>query len=421
MNLDYAKILIKAGNGGNGIVSFHREKFVQNGGPDGGDGGNGGNIVFVATNDLNNLYDFNFKKHFKAENGANGEKKNCNGKQGNDLIIKVPKGTIIKNAENNEVIADMFEVDKPVVILKGGIGGKGNARYATATRQAPRFSQTGEITKEYYVILELKTIADVGLVGYPNAGKSTLLSVISNARPKIGDYAFTTLYPNIGIVKYYENSFAVADIPGLIEGASEGVGLGHEFLKHIERVRLIVHLIDIAETDGRNSYDDYIKINEELKKYSEKLYSLKQIVVLNKCDIINFDEDIIQDFVSKLPKDIKVLKISAVTKQGVDDLIKTIYEELKNIPKLEPIVTEVKEIDIKDKTSINVDRVEDGVYQVSGGRINEMIRGIVLSDTQSFAYFQKRLKDDGIIDLLRQKGAVDGDTVIIKDMEFTIE
>ena len=270
MFLDKVKIKIQAGNGGDGKVSFNRTKLTMNGGPDGGNGGKGGDVFFVAKNDLNTLYSFRFNKHFKAGNGEQGGKSLCQGKDGEDIVIPVPVGTVIKDAATEKVIADLNELDKKVRVLKGGNGGRGNTFYATPTRQAPHFSQSGEKTNQYEIILELKTIADVGLVGYPNVGKSTLLSSITNARPKIANYHFTTLTPNLGVVDYFGNSFVLADIPGLIEGASEGVGLGHDFLKHIERVRLILHMVDISGFEGRDPYDDYIQINKELKNYSEK-------------------------------------------------------------------------------------------------------------------------------------------------------
>lgn len=290
MFLDVAKIKIQAGNGGDGAVSFHRTKLTMNGGPDGGNGGKGGDVYFVAKSNLSTLYSFKFKTKFKAGDGERGGKQLCSGKDGQDIEIEVPCGTIIKDAQTGKILADLVEENKPVKILRGGGGGRGNNFYATPTRQAPHFAQTGEKTKMFEVVLELKTIADVGLVGYPNVGKSTLLSTITNARPKIANYHFTTLTPNLGVVDYYGNNFVIADIPGLIEGASEGVGLGHEFLKHIERVRLIVHMVDISGFEGRNPFDDFVKINKELENYSKILASLPQIIVLTKIDLLSEEE-----------------------------------------------------------------------------------------------------------------------------------
>ncbi len=423
MFLDRVKISIKAGDGGNGAVSFYRSKLTANGGPDGGDGGKGGDIIFRATKDMTSLYSFTFKKKFVAENGSNGGKSNKIGASGKDLFIEVPCGTVILDAESNKVIADLREHGEEFVALKGGGGGRGNTYYATATRQAPRFSQSGEKCVERKVVLELKTIADVGLVGYPNAGKSTLLSVISNARPKIADYAFTTLEPNLGVVEYYDNAFIVADIPGLIEGASEGVGLGHRFLRHVERVRLILHLVDISGSEGREAFEDYKVINTELEKYSKKLRALPQIVVLTKCDLLSKDEleERVENFKNKLKglgDKSEIVTISSITNSGLTELKKAVWEKLKTLPKSAPMEVELFDFDKRDKTSLFVSKRADGSFEVSGGFIDNLIRGIVLSDEISFSYFQKRLKDDGIIDKLKEIGLKDGDTVHIKDISF---
>lgn len=417
MFLDRVKIKIKAGDGGNGKVSFYRSKLTMNGGPDGGDGGKGGDVVFVAQRNLNTLYNFKFHKKFVAESGLGGEQNFRTGKSGKDIEIAVPCGTVIRNAENNNILADMTEDGKRVVILSGGAGGKGNTFYKSPTRQAPNFSQTGEKTKEYEVVLELKTIADVGLVGFPNVGKSTLLSVISNARPKIANYHFTTLVPNLGVVAHGDDSFVIADIPGLIEGASEGAGLGHDFLRHVERVRLILHMVDISGVEGRDAFEDYKKINEELVRYSKKLASLEQIVVLTKCDML-FDKSKIDEFKSKLPKGTKVLDISSVTHYHTKELVDLVAEKLKKIPKPLPLAVEQERLDERDTTSLFVRRFDDGSFEVYGGLIDKLIRGVVLSDPTSFAYFQKRLKEDGILDLLREHGAKEGDIIHIKDVEF---
>ena len=423
MFLDKVTITIKAGDGGKGTVSFYRSALTAKGGPDGGDGGKGGSVVFKVDTGMNTLYSFTFKKKFVAENGTDGGKTNKTGADGKDVVIFVPAGTVIYDAETNKVIADLRDDNQSFVALKGGKGGKGNAFFATPTRQSPHFSQEGEKCSFRKVVLELKTIADVGLVGYPNVGKSTLLSVISNAKPKIANYAFTTLFPNLGVVDYYGNTFVVADIPGLIEGASEGVGLGHEFLKHVERVRLIIHLVDISESDGRNAFDDLIKINTELNNYSEELGKLPQIIVLSKCDILDEQtlNEKIKSFEEKCRKNkitSPILKISSVTNSGITELKKEIYETLKTLPKKAPIDVEEYEFDKRDKTSVIITRGDDGSFRISGGLIDNMIRGVVLSDEISFAYFQKRLKEDGIIDKLKERGLKQGDTVHIKDITF---
>lgn len=418
MILDRVKISIKAGDGGNGVVSFLRTKLVMNGGPDGGDGGNGGNIVFKVNKDMNNLYSFRFKKKFVAENGKNGDKKNMTGAKGKDLIIEVPCGTILIDPESNEVIADLCDEKMQFVALRGGQGGHGNAFYKTSVKQAPNFSQTGEITKLREVILELKMLADVGLVGYPNVGKSTLLSVISNANPKIANYPFTTIYPNLGVCETHGETFVVADIPGLIEGASDGKGLGHYFLKHVERVRLILHLIDVSESEGRNIFDDYETINKELANYSSELEKTPQIVVFTKCDMI--DEEELKEKVEKFEKkyNTKTLQICSIIHEGIDDLKNKTLQKLKTISKKPPIVVTKHDFDIKDKTSVNIEIDEDGTFVVTGGKIDNFVRGVVLTDSRSFAYFQGRLQEMGIIDMLKEKGLKEGDRVRIKDIEF---
>lgn len=427
MFLDKVKITIKAGNGGNGCVSFYRSKQTMNGGPDGGDGGSGGNIIFVASNNQNTLYNFKFKRKFVADNGLNGSSSNKTGASGKDVLIDVPCGTVISDAKTGMVIADLKNEGEMFTALKGGLGGHGNSYFATSTRQAPRFSQTGEVVPEREVVLELKTIADVGLVGFPNVGKSTLLSVISNARPKIASYAFTTLVPNLGVVQYYENSFVVADIPGLIEGASEGVGLGHDFLKHVERVRIILHLIDISESEGRTILDDYQIINTELKKYSEKLSKLPQIVVFTKTDLLSPNELAMkmQNFILDLKKAKKqvpeIIAISSIMQSNLEELKKAIWEKLKVLPKENSIEIQETNFDKRDKTSIEIKQTEPHHFVVEGGYVDNLVRGIVLSDFNSFAYFQMRLKRDGIIEKLKDAGLQEGDTVKIKDIEFVYE
>ncbi|MDD4815627.1 MAG: GTPase ObgE [Clostridia bacterium] len=430
MFIDKAKITIKAGDGGKGAVSFLRNKQTANGGPDGGDGGKGGDIIFRASNSLNTLYGFKFKKKFVAENGSDGGKTRKTGSDGRDVIIEVPCGTILYDGETNKVFADLQNDGDLFTALKGGLGGKGNEFYKTSTRQSPRFSQSGEVAKEREVILELKTLADVGLVGYPNVGKSTLLSVISNARPKIANYAFTTLTPNLGVVQYHDNSFVVADIPGLIEGASEGVGLGHYFLKHIERVRLILHLIDISESEGRNAVEDFKIINKELAHYSEKLSQLNQIIILTKCDLVEEKEltEKIDNFTKEIKKiksqyfcfktNFDILPISSISNKNLEKLKDLVWTYLEKTPKQQAVIIEETEFDKRDKTSIEITRNDDGSFVVSGGYVDQLIRGIVLSDYNSFAYFQLRLKRDGIIDKLKEKGLKEGDTVKIKDISF---
>lgn len=420
MNLDKVTITIKSGNGGSGKVSFHREKFVEKGGPDGGDGGHGGSVFFVATNTKNTLIDFQYTKKFEAENGEGGSGRLQHGKNGKDIYIQVPCGTVIKDSVTNQVLADMFEDGYTYCALRGGRGGKGNNFFKSPTRQSPRFSQLGETTKAYKVTLELKTIADVALVGKPNVGKSTLLSVISNAKPKIADYEFTTISPNLGVVKIYDDSFVVADIPGLINGASEGAGLGHEFLAHIERTRLVVHVIDASEFYGNDIVEDYNIINKELKAYNSRLGALPQIVVFTKIDLIdNLDEKLAR-FKSAVGNDVEVVPISSITRKNVDDLIKKVYNKLLTLPKSQPIPVEQTELAKIDVTSVKIEKLEEHVFEVSGGYLDNLQRGIVFNDTQSLAYFQSRLEKDGIMDKLKLAGCVDGDNVVFGSLQYEI-
>lgn len=419
MILDKVKIICKAGDGGDGKVSFRRELFIPNGGPDGGDGGKGGNIIFKATNRMTTLEEFRFKKKYFAENGQGGQARNCYGKSGKDTIIYVPLGTVIKNPETDKVLADMYHQDEEVVLLKGGLGGRGNAKFATPTRQAPKYSELGVKTKPFELQLELKTIADVGLVGFPNVGKSTLLAGVSNAKPKIANYHFTTLAPNIGVVSGYGDSFVMADIPGLISGASEGVGLGLEFLRHVERTRLLVHVVDISGSEGRDPYNDYEVINNELSEYSEKVASIKQIVALNKTDLVQ-DRQIIDDFKKKLPKGTEVFEISAVSQTGLNELITAVIKNLKTIPVPEKIEVEETEIDKVERT-YTITKVNSDRYEVEGTLIEEIIRRVNLEDYTSNAYFQRQIKEEGIIDALKQKGLKDGDIVVLNgyELEYT--
>ncbi len=416
MFLDYVKIYIKAGCGGNGAVSFHREKYVPNGGPDGGDGGNGGDIVFKADKNLNTLIDFRYKKHFRAVDGENGAAANCTGKSAENLVINVPAGTVVRDSENGQIVADLFDDGETFVALKGGRGGKGNARFAHAQRQAPSFSQLGEATTEHQVTLELKTIADVGLVGFPNVGKSTLLSVLTAAKPKIANYHFTTINPNLGVVQMYDESFVIADIPGLIEGAGEGAGLGHYFLRHIERVRLIVHIIDISGSEGRDPYDDYITINKELKTYSEKLAAIPQIVVAGKTDILA-DKSAISDFEKKIGK--RVYAVSSLTREGIEELLKTMKESVDALPPPKRVeFDETYVLEEKSDQSFTVERMDNGSFLVDGGLVEFLTQNVTISSPDSFAFFQKVLKDRGVISELTKKGMKEGDTVVIGDIEF---
>ncbi len=423
MFTDYVKILAKAGKGGDGAVSFRREKYVAAGGPDGGDGGRGGNVYFEVDPDTNTLIDFRYQKKFKAENGKNGEGAHRYGKSGEDLNIKVPLGTIVKDAKTGKVLADLSQKGQRELILQGGRGGKGNSHFATSTRQAPRFSQEGEQGEEKELILELKLLADVGLLGFPNVGKSTLLSVVTEATPKIADYHFTTLEPNLGVVKpEYGDSFVIADIPGIIEGASQGVGLGIQFLRHIERTRLLLHVIDVSGTEGRNPVEDFQTINEELKKYSEKLSKRKQIIVANKIDSMQ-DESLYQNL-EKLAKEkkLEIFKISAATGQGVKELMMHVSQVLKTLPKEDLIeVEEIKKVyTLEDKQDIVVTK-EGNRYIVSGVAVVKLMRTVNLEDNESLHYFHKRLNELGINQKLKELGIQEGDTVQISDWELEWE
>lgn len=420
MFTDYTKIIIKSGDGGNGAATFRREKYVAAGGPDGGDGGKGGDIYFQVDKDKNTLIDFRYNKKFKAENGENGSGSHCNGKYGKDLYIKLPIGTIVKDVETGKVVADLSNPDQTELILKGGRGGRGNSHFATATRQAPRFSEDGEKGEEKEIILELKLLADVGLLGFPNVGKSTFLSVVTEARPKIANYHFTTLEPNLGVVKTKNgDGFVIADIPGIIEGASEGVGLGIQFLRHVERTRLLLHFLDVSGQEGRNPVEDFNTINEELKKYSEKLSKRKQIIVANKIDAMQ-DETLLKE-VEELAKkeNLKLFKISAATKQGIEELIDYVAEELKNLPKEDLIEIEDKVVytleDKKDEWSI---REENGVFIVSGRAVQRLMGRVNIEDNESMYYLQKCLKNMGIDEKLKEMGVCEGDTVILDDWEL---
>lgn len=420
MFIDKVKITCKAGNGGNGKVHFRREKFVPNGGPEGGDGGRGGSIIFKTTPNMTNLVDFRFTKVFKAGNGEDGGNNMCDGKAAQDLTILVPVGTVIKNASTDKVIADLTTAGEEFLALKGGRGGRGNSKFATSTRQAPRFAEMGEQTKPFELILELKTIADVGLIGYPNVGKSSLLKAVSNAKPKIANYHFTTLSPNIGVVKAYNTSMVWADIPGLIDGASEGVGLGHDFLRHIERTRVLIHVIDAAGSEGRDPYQDYININNELKKYSEYVSHIPQVVALNKIDLIDPDirEEYLAELKKQIGKDVPIFEISAVAFMGLNELIKYVADLVEKQPELVKMDIEEKDIDKRTRKTFEIVKLDDHYYEVFGDLIDEIAFNVILNDYQSFAYFQKRIKDEGIIDALLEAGMKEGDTVKMCQIEF---
>ncbi len=415
MFIDRAIITIKAGDGGSGITSFIHYKGKVSGGPDGGDGGKGGDIVFLADKHLTSLADYYYKTKYVAENGTAGGSNNCFGKAGKDLVLRVPLGTVIKDRQTGNIIADMFTDGQSKVVLVGGDGGKGNAKFANSRRHAPHFSQTGEKTETKQVVLELKTIADVGLVGFPNVGKSTLLSKITKARPKIANYHFTTLSPNLGVSEYYDNQFVVADIPGLIEGASQGAGLGIEFLRHIERTRILVHVVDISGSEERDAVEDYKKINLELKGYSKQLARLPQIIALNKCDFYGADEKI-KEFKKKV-RGKKVVCISAINGEGLDQLKKVIWSELEKLPPVAPL--EFEEFNYVKPDRLSYEILKEGeTFVIEGTLVEVLKRNVVMDDMNSLAYLHKVLKDRGIIDQLRKMGANEKSTVIIGGEEF---
>lgn len=416
--VDHVKITCKAGNGGNGSMSFHREKFVLNGGPDGGDGGNGGNVCFYADLNMHTLLDFRFKSKYTAENGVDGAAGNCTGKRGEDLIIKVPVGTVIREAESGAVVADMDTAGETRTILHGGRGGWGNRHFATPTRQAPNFAKPGIKTEVHTFLLELKTIADVGLVGYPNVGKSTILSVVTSAKPKIGNYHFTTLTPNLGIVRRHGKDIVLADIPGLIEGAADGAGLGHDFLRHVERTRLLLHVLDIAGSEGRDPVEDFDQINHELANYGE-LAERPQIVVCNKSDLPDSEENVarLKAHLAELGLDYPVFVVSAATHQGFDALLDKTGDMLEALP---PIVHFEEEVSYDDSVKPGTfEIVRDGaVFEVVGSSMQRLIDSVNFDDEESMSWFHRTLRKWGVIDALRKVGAQEGDTVRIIDMEF---
>ena len=416
MFADRAKIIIKSGKGGNGHVSFRREKYVPNGGPDGGDGGKGGDVIFVVDSGLNTLTDYRHRRKFAAEPGEEGGKKNCHGKNGADLILKVPEGTIIKDAESGKVIADMSGDNKRVTILRGGRGGLGNQHFATSTMQAPKYAQPGQEAIEIEVALELKVIADVGLVGFPNVGKSTLLSRVTNAQPKIANYHFTTLQPNLGVVDMEDGfGFVIADIPGLIEGASEGIGLGHEFLRHIERTKVMIHIVDAAGTEGRDPISDIKAINKELEAYNPELLKKPQVIAANKIDAIYGDEnEIIKGLREEFETEgIKVFPISAVSGEGLKELLYEVKNLLATCPKETTVYEQEFDPELnffKDEPyTIEIDK--DGAYVVEGPKIEKMLGYTNIESEKGFLFFQRFMKEQNILKELEEKGIQEGDTV----------
>ena len=424
MFIDKAKIYIRSGKGGDGSVSFRREKYVPLGGPDGGDGGKGGSIVFRVDSGMTTLLDFKYNRKFIAEDGIKGGSSKCYGRDGETLYIRVPMGTIIREAETDKVIADLSKADDKLVIAKGGKGGKGNAKFCTPTRQAPSFAEPGMPGEEMNIVLELKLLADVGLLGFPNVGKSTFLSMTTAAKPKIANYHFTTLKPNLGVVAPSGTEpFVMADIPGIIEGAAEGIGLGLEFLRHIERTRLLIHVVDISGLEGREPFEDFLKINEELKKYSVKLWDRPQIVVANKTDML-YDETVYEEFkkkVNELGYD-KVFKMSAATREGVDDVIKEAARMLKDIPVTELVIADEDRYVPDEKRftyEINVQKDKEyDTYYISGTFVDRLLNVVNVNEPDSLRYFHKVLNNKGILAELREMGIKDGDMVSLNDFEF---
>ncbi len=419
MFVDIAKIFIKAGDGGDGAVAFHREKYVASGGPDGGDGGRGGNIVFVADSNLSTLADFRYKRKYVAQKGENGRGGRCNGKKAPDLVIRVPSGTVVREAESGRILADISDKE-PVIVAKGGKGGWGNTHFATPTRQTPRFAKPGLPGEEYEIQLELKLLADVGIVGFPNVGKSTLISVVSEAKPVIADYHFTTITPVLGVVRMdEESSFVMADIPGLIEGANEGIGLGHQFLRHVERCRLLVHMVDVSGSEGRDPKEDFVTINEELRKFNPELAERPMIVAGNKCDLT--DDETVEEFKQYIEaQGYSFFPIMAAIAYEVKPLLNEIREQLSKLPPIvryepepAPIISE-DEIGRQKVTITN----QGGIFFVEGEWLLRLLRTINFDDSESLQYFQRVLISSGVIDALKEAGVAEGDTVSMYDVEF---
>lgn len=423
MFVDKVKVYVKGGDGGNGQVSFRREKYVPDGGPAGGDGGRGASVVFEVEEGLRTLMDFRYQRHFKASRGEHGRPKNQHGKNAEDMVVKVPPGTTVIDAETEQVIADLTEHGQRAVIAKGGRGGRGNTRFATPANPAPEIAENGEPGQERDVILELKVLADVGLVGFPSVGKSTLLSVVSAAKPKIADYHFTTISPNLGVVETDDHrSFVMADLPGLIEGAHEGVGLGHQFLRHIERTRVIVHVIDMSALEGRDPYEDYLLINEELKQYNLRLMERPQIIVANKMDMPDSEANL-EKFKEQLTADYPIFPISAVTKQGLRELLLTIADKIEETPEF-PLYEETEESTrvlykhTKADVPFVISRDDDGAYVLSGAQIEKLFKMTDFSREESIRRFSRQLRGMGVDDALRERGAKDGDIVRLLSFEF---
>ncbi len=414
---DKVKITIKSGDGGDGMNSFKSYKGKPACGPDGGDGGNGGNVYIVADKNVNDLLSFRYISKYFAGDGERGGTNKCFGKGGADVVIKVPEGTVVKDEETGTVIADMFREGEKKLIAEGGRGGKGNVRFTTARRHAPNFAQKGEKTEPHVLILELKVIADVGIIGFPNVGKSTLLSKISAAKPKIANYHFTTLSPNLGVVKYYENSFVAADIPGLIEGAADGAGLGHDFLRHIERTRMLLHVVDISGCEDRDPIEDFKKINAELSSYSKVLSSLPQIIALNKCDVYGAEENV-KAFKKKYSRKYKIFPITAVNGEGTDKLVEGIFEVLEQLPPVKRIESD-ESFTYTKSGDLGFEIYMDGdAYVVVGALVDMLCRNVALNDPDSMTYFQKILREKGVISRLRAMGIKENDTVVVGDVEF---
>lgn len=413
--VDVVSITVKAGDGGNGCVSFHREKYVQTGGPDGGDGGRGGDVRFVATDRMHTLMDFRFKRKFFAENGSDGMANRRTGKSGQSVVIEVPVGTVVKEKESGRVLLDMHEAGVEKTLLRGGNGGFGNQRFATSTRQAPQFAKPGEKKKPVEVRLELKSIADVGLVGFPNVGKSTILSVVTAARPKIANYHFTTLQPNLGIVKFHQYSFVLADIPGLVEGASEGVGLGHDFLRHVERTRMLVHVLDISGSEGRDPLEDYDAILRELEAYGD-LKNRPMLIAANKLDLPGAQENLERLREKLKGTGLEIFPVSAASGKGFDPLLYRIVEMLDTLPPAEPFYEEELVADDRD-VGFTIEKYE-GAFVLTGGSIERLLNSVNFENEDSLNYFHRTLRKWGVIDQLREAGAKEGDQVLIGDMEF---
>jgi GTPase len=420
MFIDTAKIFVKSGDGGNGCVSFRREKYVPLGGPDGGDGGKGGDIVLVADPNMTTLLDFTYKKKYSSERGQDGSSSKCYGKNGDEFIISVPMGTIVRDVETNKIMADLSHALDRYVVARGGKGGKGNVKFTTPTRQAPNFAEPGMPGEERWIALELKLLADVGLIGYPNVGKSTLLSVVTKAQPKIANYHFTTLKPNLGVVSVPgAQSFVIADIPGIIEGAAEGVGLGLDFLRHIERTRILIHVVDISGMEGRDPIEDFIKINEELRKYSVKLWDRPQIVAANKSDLV-YDDEVFDNFKQKLNEMgyKQIFRISGATREGLEELLKAAAEMLSNIPVAELEISDEELFVPEAKRFTYTIRREENVFIVEGSFVDRLLYAVNVNEPDSLKYFHKVLKNKGVLDELIEMGIKDGDTVRLKDFEF---